>query len=913
MKMLKRYNMLVILFIFYIMAGCGVNQNLRQRKGFITKDQHHIVLVTIDTLRADHLGCYKYQGGKTPNIDQLAKEGVVFEHAYTPTPITLPAHTSIMTGLYPQSHGVYNNATYYLSPSAVTLAEVLKGAGYRTAAFIGSYVLHSRYGLNQGFQLYNDYLPHVEQSAKTLHNLYDERKAEETTALAIEWLSNNRESPCFLWIHYFEPHAPYLPPPVFGLEYKDQPYDGEIAYVDKCLGSLIEGIKDMNIYDQTLFVVTSDHGEGLGEHEEMTHGVFLYDTTLHIPLIIRLPGIEPVRVSELCRIIDIYPTILEYSKLSHPEHINGVSLLPLIFGRRMDLGLELLIESRYASENFGWANLSGIRTNEWKYIDAPIPELYNIISDPQEMLNLWKDQPDSGMQLKVKWQTEYARTNAGKHLDSQITALTPEVREQMKSLGYVWYPPSEGPPVDPKQVAPLLDKLDKGVIYYTMGRYEEAINELKGLIELNPHNPMGHFHLGAAYFLKGNLPQAKVFFKQVTELDSRNIDAYNYMGYIHAQLNDIEEAKKAFLRALELNPNFGDGHYNLGIIFYREGDFKRALSEFHQATKLNPGHLEGFYNLGNMYLDIGEFAESERYLKKAIEIDPNHPQTRNSLGKLYNKHGEYEKAEKEFLAAISADATYKEALNNLASVHIHQKMYNDAQIILEKAIAIDEHFGDALYNLGVVYRGSSDFVKALEYLKRAEAVGFLGYELCFALGDTYLNLQQFDEARRWLRKAVTLNPDSWKAHFDLAVALASGRYDVQGAIEEYERVIVMQPGILESYINLGIIHFQQGKLNMAVQLWQQVLTADPDNIEAQINLGAAYIQMGLNDLAVETYKRALVLQPGNLSLYYNLAIAYLHQKKNQQAIVSLNQALKIDPGFEAGKKLLDIANSWGGE
>ncbi len=920
-----RYRFFGFFFILCFTAGCLSGKGLQPGKEKAAPYQSHIelqhlkqpdihkphiILITIDTLRADHLSCYQYQGIKTSHIDHLAKEGTIFEHAYTSTPITLPAHASILTGLYPQAHGVYNNATYFLNPSTVTLPEVLKDDGYKTAAFVSAYVLHSRYGLNQGFQVYNDFLPMAKNGVKSLHNLYDERKAEQTTILALEWLSENRDKPCFLWIHYFEPHAPYLPPEEFKLAYISEPYDGEIAYVDHCIGLLIKGVRDMNIYDHTAFILTSDHGEGLGEHEEMTHGVFLYDSTLHVPLIIRLPGITNRSIPALCRNIDIFPTIMDYCGLPCPDNVQGMSLLPLMLGEKKDLGLEILIESRYASENFGWANLSGIRSKEWKYINAPTPELYHLTIDPTESNNVWKSLPEIARQQEQMWQRIYANIEGQKEFDSQAIPLTPQVREQMRSLGYVWSYSSADKQIDPKEMAPVLEKLDKGVIYYTMGKYDEAIRELTELLRLNPENAMAHFHLGRALFLKQNIAQAKVHFIKVTQLYPRHIDAYNYLGYIYSDLNDLKEAEKAFLQILELNPGFSDGHYNLGVLYYKQGDFQRSMEEFKQATQINPNHSEGFYNLGSLYLDMDMLEEAEECLRRAQALDTNHPYINNSLGKLYNKKMEYEKATEAFLAAIQIDPLYKEAHNNLASVYIQLKRYNDALTHLEEALFIDNNFSDALYNLGVVHRSLGDFVKALEYLRRAENTGFYGYELCFTMGDTYLRLVQYEQARLWLDKAVSINPGSWKAHFNFAAALSAGGYDIKGAIEAYEKVIDLQPEIVGTYVNLGTLYFQQGNLPQAVKLWMQALDFDSNNIEAQINLGAAYIQMGLYGFAVERYKHALQLQPENMSLYYNIALAYLHQNKKKEAIISLRRALRIDPGFEAGKKLLDLAEAW---
>jgi len=340
----------------------------------------NILLITIDTIRADHLGCYGYQKIKTPHIDQLAKEGVLFEKAFSPIPITLPSHTSILTGTYPTFHGIRNNGTYAVSESAETLSELLKNKGYTTAAFVSSYVLDKRFGLDQGFDVYDDTLS--QQGEQKLGD--KERQAESVTQAAIRWLKEIKSAKFFLWVHYFDPHEHYQPPPPFCDEYAGRLYDGEIAYTDHWLGELLKTLQQTSLAENTLIVLTGDHGEGLGDHQERTHGIFIYDTTLHIPLIFTCPQLLPksMRIKSLVRLIDIAPTILAIAGNKPFKDMQGVSLLPLMQGKTNNLDLILYCESFYPQYSHNWSPLVGLRTEKWKYIEAPMKELYRIDRDP---------------------------------------------------------------------------------------------------------------------------------------------------------------------------------------------------------------------------------------------------------------------------------------------------------------------------------------------------------------------------------------------------------------------------------------------------------------------------------------------------------------------------------------------------
>ena len=337
----------------------------------------NIIILTIDTCRADRLSCYGYDLLDTPHIDSLATEGVLFEEARTCVPITLPSHVSIMTGLYPVVHGVRENGAYVAADSLLTLAEILKGNGYATAAFMGSFPLESRFNLDQGFDYYGDLFGEKDGSSKGAAGgvsiFFDERPADEVNEDFFRWLENHDKSPFFAWLHYFDPHQPHDLRPPYDATCATRPYDGEIAFVDECVGRLRKQLDKENLLERTIFVVTSDHGEGLGEHGEMTHALLLYDSTLKVPMIIRCPrtvGLAAARVTDPVRTVDLLPTILELLGLDVPPGIHGRSLVGIMSGSSGPAETHYT-ETFFGKLHFGWSVLAGYQSEGWKYIHGP--------------------------------------------------------------------------------------------------------------------------------------------------------------------------------------------------------------------------------------------------------------------------------------------------------------------------------------------------------------------------------------------------------------------------------------------------------------------------------------------------------------------------------------------------------------
>ncbi|MGA1826164.1 MAG: sulfatase-like hydrolase/transferase, partial [bacterium] len=559
---MKKLVILTIILFCYsgLISGCGGVKTSKTIKDTTPKviqtessKKTNVLFISIDTLRADFLGCYGNDDIKTPNIDTLAQEGLLYTNAYTPVPVTLPSHTTMMTGQYPIGHGIRNNGTFRVKKESYTLAEMFKSMGYETGAFIGAFVLDSRFGLEQGFDVYDD---KMDTAAENMSFVYNERRAETVVNSAIAWLQEKKEKPFFLWMHCFDPHAPYNPPPPFNepatattkqdlRENSQKNYSGEIAYTDHCLGNLFKEMKNMGIYDNTLICFTADHGESLYQHGEPSHAIFIYDTTLHVPLIFHYPAkIKKATVMKKnVSLVDIFPTILDLLDIGlKNSDLQGHSILPESIDPRGEDFEEdiyrlkeeqpMYCETFYPLYNHKWSPLEGVRTREWKYIRAPKPELYSLISDPNELTNLHDEMPEQAnkmVALLEKVQVKFSHSDGD---ESNEMVMDSDTRARLESLGYINTAPVSDHDIaatypDPKDMVGTLQYLNVGTYYYTNGYYDQAIGQFKKILEINNNDVFAHFVLGFVYDKKGLLDLAEEELLETIKIDPTYINAYN--------------------------------------------------------------------------------------------------------------------------------------------------------------------------------------------------------------------------------------------------------------------------------------------------------------------------------------------------------------------------------------------------
>src|SRR5436190_14725198 len=551
----------------------------------------NVVFMTIDTLRPDHLGCYGDKQIGTPNIDTLAADGTRFERAYTAVPVTLPSHTVIFTGTYPTLSGVHDFAANKLSPTQATLASVLKENGYATAAVIGSAVLDSRFGLNHGFDFYYDHFDFNRLQESNLDEM--ERPGNIVADVTLDWLSKNYQKKFFLWMHLYDPHYPYRPPAPYSEEYRDRPYDGEIAFADAQVGRLIEFLKNKGLYQNTLIILSGDHGESLGEHGEKTHGFFIYNATLHVPLIIHLPGDMHARtVQNLVNLADIMPTVLAALNIQLPAHVQGQSLLPIISPKKEDNARSLYAETFLPRLHFNWSELRGVETENYHFIDAPKPELYDVGKDPGETKNLYADKRAVSEEMRARLATLIQRYGAGQEL-AQKTGLDPALMERLKSLGYAGFSGggtevtiSDRKLPDPKDRIQTYELFSEGMADSQHGRYAEAAEKLDTVLKAEPDSVPARYLLGLNYYRLGDFPKA------------------------------IEQLN----RVLELSPDYSLAAFNLGLAYGQAGDLSGAIRTLKRALELDPTNYAAAFNLGAAYLQKQMVPEAVAALRQAVSI-----------------------------------------------------------------------------------------------------------------------------------------------------------------------------------------------------------------------------------------------------------------------------------------------------
>lgn len=606
----------------------------------------NVLLITLDTTRADHLSCYGTGGAKTPHLDGLAGRGVRFLHATAQVPLTLPSHACIMTGAYPPVHGLRDMGGFTLAKNHPTIASIAQAAGFETAAFVGSRVLAKHFGISNGFQTYDDDM--ASPTDEALPGVFPERRATVVTDRAVDWLKQNGGKRFFLWAHYYDPHAPYDPPEPYKRKYAKDLYSGEIAYMDEQVGRLLDGLDRQGLSSRTLVVVIGDHGESLGEHGEMTHGVFLYDSTTHVPLIIAGPDVPAGKViDDQVRSIDLMPTIMEFLNLSPGAEAQGVSLWPLIReGRRVRSNYAYL-ETLYPRTYMGWSELRAMRTDTFKLIIAPHPELYNLERDPSETDNLISRFPADADTLQKKiW--EVAGTGARQEKVS-TSPMDPETRQELESLGYV----SGGSQreiqlgtdaADPKDRVALL-KIFSDVEYLLNAKaYPAAAQAMERGLKLDPANPVGNIYLATSYEKMGQFRRAVQVYENAIRMNLGTDLIYSRLGKDELRLNELDKAVNAMVRANQINPTDLDNLRNLGTAYLQLGRVDDAEKAFKVVTVQNAMYAAAWNGLGLVAIQRDDADSARRDFEKALEVSPDEVEPLLNLGVLYQKAGNKEQA-----------------------------------------------------------------------------------------------------------------------------------------------------------------------------------------------------------------------------------------------------------------------------
>ena len=643
-RMLQRLLVCALPLVAVLTASCHRNET--QNSTAQTPRDANVLLITLDTTRADHLSCYGPDGAKTPHLDALAARGVRFAHATAQVPLTLPSHACIMTGAYPPVHGLRDMGGFTLAKSHPTIASIAQAAGFETAAFVGSRILSKHFGISNGFATYDDDMS--SQAEEELPGVYPERRAAVVTDRAIEWLKQNGQRRFFLWAHYYDPHAPYNPPEPYQHTYAKELYSGEIAYMDEQVGRLFDWIDQAGLSTRTLIVAIGDHGESLGEHGEMTHGVFLYDSTTHVPLIIAGPDVFPGKViSDQVRSIDVMPTVIEFLHLSPGVEVQGVSLWPLIReGRRVPSNYAYL-ETLYPRTYMGWSELRAMRTDSWKLIVAPHPELYNLERDPQETNNLIAQYPADASQLQKKLWEVAGEQNKQEKVASG--SLDPKTRRELESLGYV----SPGTPREIQLGTHAPDPKDRVEILKIQYQVQELLNHkaygraaplMEGGLKRDPQNPTSHLFLATAYEKSGNYARAIQVYQKAIERNLITDQMYSRLGRDELRLHQLDKAIDAMVRANQMNPTDLDNLRNLGTAYLQMGRVDDAEKSFKAITVQNGSYAAAWNGLGLVSIQRNDANSARGDFEKALEVGPDEVEPLLNLGLLYKKAGDNRQA-----------------------------------------------------------------------------------------------------------------------------------------------------------------------------------------------------------------------------------------------------------------------------
>jgi arylsulfatase A-like enzyme/Flp pilus assembly protein TadD len=685
---MKHLNKLIFLFLLTQILGIDFVPSIA---GAIPKKNPlNVLLITIDTLRPDRLSCYSDEHIQTPQIDSLAEKGALFLKAFAHTPTTLPSHTNILLGTTPLYHGVHDNQNFIVRDEFLTLTEHLKSSGYATGAFVGAFPLDSRFGLTQGFDVYDDYY-----GSKNYQEFsYVERPAGVVVQKAMEWLENQKR-PWFLWIHCFDPHQQYDPPEPFKTKHKDAPYNGEVAYVDHELGKLFAYMKKNQWGDNTLIIFTGDHGESLGQHGESTHGYFAYNSSIWIPLIIVSPGMKPVVADQNVCHVDIFPTVCDVLGMEKPDFLQGISLVPVLKGKKDNRlsSRAIYFESLYPFYGRGWAPLTGIVQDDIKYLDSPIPELYNLEKDFDETENQAEDKNlnpyQKTLEKLLEEQSYSGKSSAAKKVDR-------DTLERLKSLGYLSSPQASFKENftredDLKVLLPYQNQLQQAMGAYHKGNVDEGIEILQKIVQERKDFDQAYAYLATLYKVKRDYRKAVEILREGYQNCPKSYKVITTFGIFLTEVREYEAAIQILQEGLKLIDYDPELWNYLGVAYWRKGDLGEALEAFGRSLSLDHNYSIAFNNMGSVYIskflatkDRSDLDLSIQNFEKAIELDPAYASAYNGLGAAYSQAGDIEGA-------------------------IHS---------WEKAVEINPELGFSLYNLGLSYLRKGDKNRALEYLNR---------------------------------------------------------------------------------------------------------------------------------------------------------------------------------------------------
>jgi choline-sulfatase len=669
-------------------------QDLGRPAGSVGPEGMNLLVITLDTTRADRTGPYGYQGVETPTLDRLAREGIVFEHTMATAPLTAPSHSSIFTGRNPPEHGLRDNGGFFLSPKQLTLATVLKARGFRTGAVVAAFVLDGKWGLNQGFETYVDQFDLPESRGFSPGEV--QRPGNEVVDRAMPWLEKVKRERFFAWLHFYDPHSPYEPPEPFKTRYAEHPYLGEIAFMDAQIARVVDFLERNGLLEKTVIAVIGDHGESLGQHGEGTHGFFVYESTTRVPFIIRAPfgHLRGRRVADPVRSVDLMPTVLDLLGIAPPKAIAGVSLAPLMTGARASMDLEGYAEALYPLHHFGWSELRAWRAGRYKVIDAPRPELYDLERDPHETTNLYAERRTvaDGMIARLRAQE---KETAGDDASKAAPEVDTDTRARLAALGYVgsFVATTSGP------ASERADPKDKIELFNMMVDARETRKE-----EQNTD---------------ASIEKAIALYTRVVASDPNVIDAWFNLGNLHTRLGHFPEAIASYRKALELKPDYDLPVLNMANAYRKMGQDDAALAGYEHYLTIDSKNARVRYEMGEIFLARNDRVKAEENFRLAVDINPREAAALNALGAMAFERGDLPSAERQVREAIAIKDSTRLAHYNLAVIAEQRNDAVAAEAEYRRELELHPDASKASFNLARLYEKAGNRTAQIAALKQA--------------------------------------------------------------------------------------------------------------------------------------------------------------------------------------------------
>ncbi len=758
-RLMKTTATFAIVGIF--LTGCSQKPDTSAVAGKLSGQ--NLLLITLDTTRADRLGCYGYKPAETPALDSLAARGTLFEDALAQVPLTTPSHCSIMTGRYPREHGVRDNGANALGLSHPTLAGIFKEHGYDTAAFVASFVLDSRFGLERGFDTYSD---DMGETAFKTQPLEWQQPANVVTDRALAWLKGEKDRPFFCWVHYYDPHQPYAPPPAFSKP-NLEPYDGELAFIDSELKRLLDWFEAAKLTDRTLIVVVGDHGEAFGEHGENGHSNFVYDVNLHVPMFFAHPAVIPAakRLPAIVELVDIFPTVLDLFGFKPPAGLMSRSLAVGLAGGKLQDAASYS-ESEFSFNSFGWAEQRALTTTQWKYVSSVKPELFDRLADPRERENVLAKQPKVAAKLLAELKARYESMTPGQ---AAVAKLDQAALDAISKLGYVGGTTrttdeflTEGLP-DPKDHTELLNKFK--IAQAVMDRANNpqeaalALPIFQAIVQESPNSRVFHFMLGVCalkaeqpllaqealrYTIKldpnsasplnaqasgllaeallelGRSDEALEHLALALKIDEQNPELHFRYAELLRRQNRTDEALPHYERAIELFPAFAAARAGLVVALapsLESGNFEKAIPELEQAIERRPRNSDLHFRLAMLYAKAGKNSEAVTHFREVLKIKPDHGDALLQLGITLDDLGRTREAEEVLRQALTGAEVAADAYYALCILLSNEGKSAEAVAMCEKCIERQPANSLALEKLTAYYMGEGRFKDAIRVLK----------------------------------------------------------------------------------------------------------------------------------------------------------------------------------------------------